>query len=184
MFIRCLLIGILSGVSTFLSGQDNRSLGMGAGYFGETLSHPGAVANTELVNKLSTRYEIIHSINVGFYIHKRNHAALFISLNAGMRRTFKHFFLEQSIGVGSMLTMYNGDGIFQIDDHGAVRRASKFGNVDFMPSVNFGIGKKFLDDRSAYAYLRPKIFWQVPYNNLAQYRAAIEAGVVKTIRYY
>lgn len=164
--------------------QESRSVRVGGGYFGETLTHPGAVFNAEVGNRLSDRYEVIHSLDVGFYIHPRSHLALFFGLNAGLRRSFGSFFLEHSLGAGAMLSWYNGDGVFHVDKNGSVRRASRFGNIDFMPSVNFGIGKKLLKDQSALIYVRPKLFWQVPYNNLAQYRVAVQGGFIKTINTY
>ena len=75
-----------------------------------------------------------------------------------------------------MLSFYNADGLFYVDDYGNVARKSPLGNPDFMPSLTFSLGyRPPAHDRHA-VWVRTRIFWQFPFNNLALPHLALQAG--------
>lgn len=161
-------------------------LRIGGGYFGESVTHPGFVIQAEYVRNHTSKISTPVRADLGAYFHPRNHHALLFDIHAGLREKFgKRFALEQYFGLGLMVSFYPGDGIFQIDDKGSFQRVSPLGNVAFMPSVTVGIwvaaGKK--DDPERWAvHLRPKAFWQLPYNNLALPRFGVQAGFTYRIK--
>lgn len=153
---------------------------LGGGYFGESITHPGFLAQVEYVRNHTPQLGTPLRADLGAYFHPRNHNALLFDVHAGVREKFgKRFALEQYLGLGLLVSFYQGDGIFQMDDHGSFRRVSPLGNAAFMPSVSLGIwvaaGKK--EDPGRWAvHFRPKVFWQFPYNNLAMPHFALQAG--------
>ena len=181
MVFRTFLL-LLLVVPKYISAQDIRKLNFGGGYFGETLTHAGGLLTSERVTDASHNFKVVHRVEIGFYIHPRNHIGLFLDFHAGVRKSFGKMFIEHAVGIGPMFTIYNGDGIFQIDRNGSVRRASRFASPDFMPSITLGLGRELKDE--SYVFIRPKIFWQIPYNNLSQYHPSVIAGFTKTIKQY
>lgn len=178
MILKRYVLGILLFGCPPLFAQND--LRLGTGYFGESVTHPGFMLHAEYVRNHTPKIATPVRADLGAYFHPRNHNALLFDVHAGLCEKFgKRFALEQYFGLGLMVTFYNGDGIFQIDEHGAFRRVSPLGNVAFMPSVTAGIrvsvGKKDDPDRWT-VHLRPKAFWQLPYNNLALPRFAVQAG--------
>lgn len=172
-----LLCGLLM-TANLLFAQNG--LRVGGGYFGESATHPGFVFNFEYVRQHTPKLSTPLRADLGAYFHPRNHNAIVFDIHAGLRERFgKRFALEQYFGLGTMVTFYNGDGLFQVDDHGVVQRVSPAGNVAFMPSVTAGIwvavGKKEDPERWA-VYARPKAFWQIPYNHIGLPRFAVQVG--------
>ena len=154
-------------------------LNIGGGYFGETVTYPGIVVEFEYEKFHTEKFSTPFKVNVGFYNHQRNHNALFLDLHEGFRRYFKEgkWYFEQSIGLGLMLSFYNED-VWHVDDNGNVARVSNVGNLDFMPSVTFGFGYNLTQKKKSdnYIWARPKIFWQMPFNNLAYAHLALQIG--------
>ena len=159
---------------------------VGAGYFGETATHPGFALHLEYVRNHTPQISTPFRADLGAYFHGRNHDALIVDIHAGLREKFgKRFALEQYLGLGALVSFYNGDGIFQVDAGGAIQRVSPLGNAAFMPSVTLGIwiaaGKKTDPERWA-VHFRPKAFWQFPYNNMAMPHFALQAGFTYRIK--
>ncbi|MCB0637649.1 MAG: hypothetical protein KDC54_13560, partial [Lewinella sp.] len=123
-----------------IMAQSNRNLGLG--YFGHTITYPGAVLEMEFEQVHSASAASPLRINLGYYQHARSHNGLFLDINYGFRHyTRSGFFLEESIGVGILQTILNGeDGVFQVDDEGNVSKGSRFNQPDFMPSITLGLG--------------------------------------------
>lgn len=161
-------------------------LRLGGGYFGESITHPGFLAQLEYVRNHTPQLSTPLRADLGAYFHPRNHNAMLFDVHAGLREKFgKRFALEQYLGLGLLVSFYQGDGIFQIDDHGSFQRVSPLGNAAFMPSVSLGIwvaaGKK--EDRERWAvHFRPKAFWQFPYNNMAMPHFALQAGFTYRVK--
>ena len=67
-------------------------------------------------------------------------------------------------------------------DGGTVTQISNYGNFDFVPSATFGLGWRFIQDNSSVhsVYVRPKIFWQFPVNDLASPHLALQVGYLFT----
>jgi hypothetical protein len=160
-----------------------KKLNLGIGYFGQTFTHPGLVANLELEKQQSTKVATLSRLDLGTYLHQRNHLGVFVDAHFGLRRYRKSgFFTEQYLGIGTLLSFYEGDGVFAKDENGKLRRISSFANPDLMPSVTLGAGYKFKGEQGPMIYFRPKVYWQLPYNNLALPHLAVQTGVVWNLR--
>lgn len=173
--------------SFFASAQTlQNDIRIGGGYFGQSITHPGFTINAEYVRNHTNQFSTPLRAEIGAYFHPRNHNALMFDISAGLREKFgKRFGLEQGIGLGLMTAFFNGDGLFRVSESGGIVRVSPNGNLVFMPSVSLGIwvscGKK--DDENQWGvYFRQKLFWQLPYNNLAMPHFALQAGISYQIK--
>lgn len=182
-----LMVGAVVGLLFLLSYssvQAQKSLNLGLGYFGETATHPGLVAHLEVEKSQSKKVSTLFRADLGAYVHPRNHTGVFADVHAGLRRyRSSGIFTEQYLGLGTMLSFLNGDGVFQRDENGNIRRVSSFANLDIMPSVTLGIGYNFNQDSDGanLIYFRPKVFWQLPFNNLALPHFALQVGFIHRI---
>lgn len=173
--ILVLLIFTFSG-----AGQGIKFAG---GYFGETISHPGFVVEIESERLFTEQIGLSTRFDLGFYHHPGNSDAFFTDISYGFRRYFKYgLFMEQNIGIGTMVLYYNED-VWHIDSNGNAVKVSRFGNFNLMPSLSAGLG--YILDRHSpnpkLFWLRPKIFWQLPFNNKALPHIAIQAGFTFTL---
>ena len=186
MFKKVFFTLLMSAGCWCLYAQNLNELRTGASWFGENATHPGFTLNLEYVRRHSTGISTPMRADAGAYFHPRNHNAFMFDVHCGLREHFgRRFALEQYLGLGFMRAFYNGDGLFQVNDKGAVVRVSPSGNPAFMPSVSLGIwiaaGKKTDPERWA-VHLRPKAFWQLPVNNLALPHFALQAGITYRIK--
>lgn len=175
IFSLALIIGL-----TYISfAQSNTKIGVG--YFGETVNNAGFVLELEREHRFSPSASLPIRLNVGYYAHQRNHKGIFTDINVGFRKYFSSgLFLEESIGIGVIQTMVNGeDGVFEVDDDGTVRETSRFNQPDLMPSITLGIGYQ-MDGGGALPssiWLRPKVFWQYPQEQYSAYHIAVQVGM-------
>jgi hypothetical protein len=172
---------MIPGISTF--GQ-YKNINLSGGYFGEVITHPGIVAGIEKEHAFTSNISMLTRLDLGFYNHPRNHAAVFLDISRGSRRYLNNgIFFEQFLGIGTMAEYYNED-VWHIDNNGNAVEVSRFGNFNFMPSVTLGTGYRFQSDRKKQQllWLRPRIFWQLPFNNLALPHFALLAGYTFTIK--
>lgn len=180
----CVLILLITSLCTDNIFSQFKNLNIGAGYFGEMVTHPGVVIETEIENRLASQAGILTRIDMGFYDHPRSHDALFLEAGQGFRRYFNNgLFFEQYIALGTMAVFYNED-VWHINSNGDAVRVSRFGNLDFMPSVTTGVGYMTGKDtpNQKLFWIRPKIFWQLPFNNHALAHLAIQAGLTFTLK--
>lgn len=157
--------------------QTNKNIGVG--YFGHTVTHPGVVLEMEWEKMYSDKISIPLRLDLGFYVHPRNHVGLFVDVNYGLRQYFKSgIFLEESIGVGILQSFLHSDDTYQVDDSGNVSEASTANPPDFMPSITFGIGYNLTKntDQHNLIWLRPKLAWQVPHKTSSTYHPALQIG--------
>ena len=70
------------------------------------------------------------------------------------------------------------------EDNGSVAKVSGFANIDFMPSIQLGVGYNLgaKDQQTHCLWLKPKIFWQLPFNNLALPHLAVQAGYTLNLK--
>lgn len=161
-------------------GQDT-SLRISGSYFGEVVTYPGFTISAEREKIYDGKVGIINMLETGYYHHPRNHDSWFIGINHGSRQYFgKAFFVEQYLGIGTIADYYNED-VWHIDDNGNAVKVSKFGNFNLMPSVILGTG--YSTGRYSF-WLRPRLYWQLPYNNLALPHIAVQAGFSFTFKKY
>jgi len=158
---------------------------IGGGYFGHMGTHPGFVLEIEKEHTFSEKASIPVRIDLGCYVHKRNHNGLFVDINYGFRRYYKSgFFLEESIGFGVLFSTLNGDGVYEVDDNGVVSEVSSFNQPDLMPSVTLGIGYDLSrnSDSKNLVWLRPKLAWQFPHKLSSLYTPSVQLGYTHTIK--
>jgi hypothetical protein len=124
-------------------------------------------------------------IDLGAYVHNRNNYGIFLDVNYGFRKLYKNgFMLEQSVGVGILETILQGDGVYEVDDDGNVSDASAWNPPSFMPSFTLGIGYNFShkSEKLNMAWVRPKLYWQIPYKTSSLYTPALQVGFTHTLK--
>lgn len=175
------IIIIVAHSLSAVHAQNNHSIG--AGYFGETLTHPGVVLEYEFESPQSAKYAILSRSDVGYYNHPRNHRAFFIDHHIGMRHNIgSRMFMEHAIGVGVMFPMLNAP-VYKVDEQGHISESSKRLNPDFRPSVTLGLGYDLNPNEERDAiWVRPTMFWQYPYNTLALPHVAMQFGFTHTFK--
>ena len=178
-----IIILLLIAAPWFANAQNQHIHSFGLGYFGEILTHPGLVLEYEIEHPQSDRFSLISKSNLGYYNHARNHQAIFLEGQLGLKRNLNtHWFLENAIGIGVMLPWLNAP-VYKVSDQGEVQESSKSMNPDFMPSFSLGIGYDFnTGERKNAVWLRPKIFWQYPYNTLPLPHIAMQIGYTHTFK--
>ena len=158
---------------------------IGGGYFGHMGTHPGIVLEYETERMFSGEASIPVRLDLGYYVHKRNHNGLFLDINYGFRQYFNSgFYVEESIGFGVLFSTLNSDGVYEVDDRGLVSEASRFNQPDFMPSVTLGIGYNLSknSDSKNLIWIRPKLAWQFPHKLSSLYTPCIQLGFTHSIR--
>jgi hypothetical protein len=178
---KILLTGLLVFWAILSFSQSNPHLKLGLGYFSETVAYPGFVLEFEREKMQSEKLSLPQRANLGFYNHPRNHMGLFFDIHQGTRRYFKKgLFLESAVGIGVLFPFYNED-VWEVDESGAVTEGSKFGGVDFMPSMTFGIGYCLNKEKNNLIAFRPKLFWQYPHNQKALPHTAFQLIYTHTL---
>jgi hypothetical protein len=179
IYILTLSLLLISG-GTFAQTNYN----IGGGYFGQTVTHAGIVLEGEMEKMYSENACIPIRLDLGFYVHPRNHSGLFLDLNAGFRRYFKSgLFLEESIGVGILGSFLHSDGVYEVDESGTVTEAPRSNPPDFMPSLTLGIGYNLTQgsEKQNLIWLRPKIYWQIPHKTTDTYNFAVQLGFTHSL---
>lgn len=176
-----LLLLMCFGTIIFSRAQSIHSAGIG--YFGETLTYKGVVMEYEFERIQSQNVSLVFRSDAGFYNHPRNHQAFFVDQHIGVRRNLNsHLFTESAIGIGVMLPRLNSP-VYRLNDQGELVNSRKFLDPDFMPSITLGIGYDFDTSSNRNAiWLRPKMFWQYPYNTLPLPHVAVQLGFSHTIK--
>lgn len=175
-----LYVIILSGLSLHIHAQ--KLLSGGIGYFGETGVYPGVVFELEYEKYQSEHFSTISGVNVGGYIHARSHAAAFIDIQQGLRRTLSNrIILESRVGLGVMLSFYTEE-VYTLNESGLFEETSRIASPDLMPSFTLGLGYDFSRNREKrrMAWVRPRIFWQYPYNSLILPHLSLQIGYTHT----
>ena len=179
------IYNILIVVVISVSGASAQSnFNIGAGYFGHTLSYPGVVLEAEWESVLTEKASIPLRVDLGFYFHKRYHTGVFTDVNYGFRQYFKSgFYLEESVGVGVLISFLSNDATYEVTDAREVKEISEFSSIDFMPSITLGIGYNITRNRDVanYLWVRPKLFWQYPHKTTSTYNVAVQVGYTRTL---
>lgn len=178
--ISIVIISVLYSMTT--SGQTR--LNVGGGYFGQNLTYPGVVLEFEMEHSYSERASLPIRFDLGAYVHPRYHTGLFLDANVGFRQYFRSgLFVEEGIGAGILQSWLHSDQVYEVDDSGAVSVTSRTNPPDFMPSLILGLGVDLTKDsgKRNLIWLRPKVFWQVPYKNSSTYNFAVQLGFTHTL---
>jgi hypothetical protein len=177
-------IVIILIVAGFSSAIGQSKFNIGGGYFGHTASYPGIVIEAEWESIVTEKASIPLRVDLGMYFHKRYHTGVFADVNYGFRQYLKSgFYLEESVGVGVLMSFLSNDATYEVTDAGEVNEISGFSTVDFMPSITLGVGYNVTKNRDVanYVWLRPKLFWQYPHKTTSTYNAAVQVGYTHTL---
>jgi hypothetical protein len=148
-------------------------------YFGETLSHPGAIVGTELGLASDDRHALLVTLNVGSYLHLKNHVGVFASSELAYRLTLPvGLVLEAMIGLGYLHTFLQG-ALYAADATGAVHAVTDVGRPAFMPTASLGVGLDLAQKQGPplTAFVRLTGFGQYPFNERMLPHAAVQVGV-------
>jgi hypothetical protein len=176
------IIFVLLSFSAATCAQNHFNLG--GGYFGHTFTHPGLVLEAELEHSFSERASLPVRFDLGAYVHPRSHFGLFLDANVGFRQYFKSgLFVEEAIGAGILQSWLHSDQVYEVDDAGVVHETSRINPPDFMPSLTLGLGYNLTRGagKRNLIWLRPKVYWQVPYKTTSTYNFAVQVGVTRTL---
>jgi hypothetical protein len=127
---------------------------------------------------------LVLSLTIGGYVHRRNHTGLFSEVQLGQRFNFRSgLLLEQYIGLGYLHAFLNGGNVYQVSDNGSVGKIANKGRSHLMPSLSLGLGWNVARSQQLplLLFVRPKAFWQYPFNGYALPHIALQAGVTKVI---
>ncbi len=192
---RIFILLVFSFFFSGLYGQDTLQTrlinGFGVSYYGENLSHYGLQLSTEYslwnrnIKKAQSEYKIIHKRkeffvigNIGGYIHKQNHVAVFLNGEIGYRKIFENGLkYELLLGLGYLHTYLQGN-TYEVSDDGDVTKVNLAGQSNLMVPVSFGIGYDFniLYDQPFSINIRPGFFVQYPYNIAVAFRPTVDIG--------
>ena len=184
--ILCLaLLGLLTRVQAQAQTGDKApsAFRIGAGYFGENLTHPGLVLEFEYDRVHSPVFSLPLRANLGYHFNEDYHS-LFLDVHKGMRRSFHSgLLLEQSVGIGIIVKNYRTEMWFYDDYFNVVPHGNK-PVLGAMPSVSFGAGYDLSSekDASSLLWLRPKIYWDLGFRMLHHPYFALQVGYSHTIK--
>ena len=172
---------ILIGIT--FQAEAQRLVNVSAGYFGETGVYPGAVLGLETEEYRSEQWSTTSGLDLGYYNHPRAQGAFFLDIHKGLRRTTgSGIMLESNIGLGVLLSYFNEE-VYTMNERGTIGETSRWANPDLMPFITLGLGYDLLKDKALrrMLWVRPKIFWQFPYNQLALPHLSLQIGYTHTL---
>ena len=171
-------------ISFSLHTNAQKLLSPGVGYFGETGVYPGVVFELEYEAYRSEGLSTITRASLGHYAHPRSHSAFFTDIQQGLRRTYNSgIVLESLVGIGVMFSYYNEE-VYKLGESGEFEETSRMAKPDLMPSIMFGLGYDFSSEKELrrMLWVRPKMFWQYPYNSLAFPHISLQIGYTHTFK--
>ncbi len=180
---RPLMVLAFSFFITKVMGQDHldNKIAFTAGYYGETVTHPGINLGIEYYPHQSVRHQMIIAGNIGGYVHPRNNTSLFIRAQWGQRLNFKSgLFLDQFVGLGYLHQFVHGGALYKVEPNGAVVETPNSGQPLIMPSFSLGTGYNFSKNNThgIKIYFRPEFFWKAPFNGYYLTHFAISTGII------
>ena len=157
---------------------------IGLAYFSEGGLYPGFTFNYEKRELANRSFQLLLAAKAGAYFHFRNHTGVFVMVQSGQRfRVYKNLFFEHFLGVGYLQSFLNGGDAYYVNASGQVQKANDTGNAHFMPSVSFGLSYELNPVKHPLIlFVRPMIFWQIPFNQSSLVQYAFEAGVLVKLK--
>jgi hypothetical protein len=153
---------------------------MGA-YYGEMITHPGFSVGMEYYFFENRWFAAFVSPQVGWYIHPRNHQALFIEGDIGTRFTARFgLFGEVLGGLGYFQRWTHGGRVYSQDSDGSISSTFAAGSASLKVNGRLGLGWDFARNNllPIAAFIRFGVFGEYPYNNYMLLHSSFEAGVV------
>jgi|GEM_PF-2541787 hypothetical protein len=178
IIISVLFLGI------FADGNTQINFSMGGGYFASSITTTGFLLEVELEKVYSEKFSIPMQLHAGVYIDKEGNNVLFADLHRGYRLTFQNgLFIEQSFGMGAMLSFYKEYPYYEAENGNAGFFPSGRG-WDLLPSVTLGAGYKipWNNGASGRIWCRPKIYWKMSFDKPSQPKFALQLGYSHVIK--
>lgn len=152
---------------------------VGASYLSEGGWNPGFALHYERRLLANHAFELLVGGKAGAYFHYQNHTGVFVMVQSGARfRIFKQLYFEHFLGIGYLHSFLNGGDAYYVNATGQVQKANDWGNPHFMPSVSFGLSYAAQGKLPAIYFIRPMLFWQIPFNQVSLLQYAVEAGIL------
>lgn len=176
------IILLLFVIPIVVDAQEPKEFRLSLGYYGETLSHPGLNIGIEYGVPNNRKEQMILSLNIGGYLHKKNNTSLFVKAHWAQRYNFnKGLFFEGAMGIGYLHHIAHGGDKFEVKPNGAIVQVKKYGNPMLMPSVGLGLGWNFFSahqNRRLSVFVKPELFWKAPFNGYFLTHFAMNGGVI------
>jgi hypothetical protein len=142
-------------------------LAVSAGFFGETLLHPGGRVGADVTLAEAGGHRLLAAGNLAGYVHRGHSVGLLADVEAGYRFTFDSgFFCEARLGAGYLHTFLAGD-VYARGTDGQFRPVALAGQAGFAPSQSVGLGFDLSRRGGAPlgVFLRLGAFEQFPFNS-------------------
>jgi hypothetical protein len=155
--IFALLLGLV------ITGSAQKRWNLGAGYFGQQITYPGAVLQLEYEAFTNKTLSLPLRFEAGFYNHNNSYNVVTLDIHRGFRKYVSdQLFLEQGFGAGVMLSFYRENFWHEHEDQ-TLTFFTSTPVIDFMPSTTLGLGYNLSKDNSSSRLLwcRSKISWQL-----------------------
>ncbi len=149
-------------------------------YFGRNFTHPGMKlsASGELLGDWENTFRLSLQASLGFYYHRSNHTALYISGDIAPSLDFgrsSKWYTALPLGVGYMRTFIDGR-VYSISETGDIRRRHFSGNNYLMPFAGITVGRKVQGSRFSRFFLSIGVFGQYPFNSYMLPNIYLEGG--------
>jgi hypothetical protein len=172
---------LFAAPSQLFSQQElvDRKTGISVSYLGETGSHPGLVVG--IVHPLiqNNWYQLGVSLDIGGYVHPRNHYAAFLRSTLSNRITAGFgLYAELGIGAGYFHTWAAGE-VYTRQSDGSIAKIANFGYPHAMISADLNIGFDFvkLDILPIGVFLGLSVFGEYPFNGFLLPHVAAQVGM-------
>lgn len=177
-----LLFYTLSSVCIFAQKSNEQgSYGLSIGYFGKSISEPGAQVGFEYIIANAKKFQIISSAGLHYYYQKDISSGVGLNVRFGQRYTTDYgLFLENYLGLGVQFTQFKSEEFDFTTSPATVRQANN-PKTSALPNVAIGLGYDFTKKNNLPLkyYLRGGMYWLYPDQNLLfQTFPTIETGVI------
>ncbi len=155
----------------------NKLPALTVGYFGEMFSHPGMMVGAEFTIVGNQNHQLLGTLNVGWYVHRRNYHALFLNSEIGYRYTFNvGFNIHTLLGVGYFHKFADGT-IYEVRND-TLKEVRNTGRPRFMPSFSLGLGWDFRKKTNLPfgLFTRVQVFGEYPDDSFFMPHAALLIG--------
>ena len=174
-------------VSEGMSGSDRaaETVGLSVAYYGETLTHPGAVVGGVFmpVHDARVRHAMVVAPELGGYVHPHNHRGLFAGAQVGYRfradRRARGFVFQVQGGVAYQHTWVAGP-VYTRGPDGSITSGRDRGRPSVRPSGSFGFGYDLAARGSIplEPFVRVELHGRYPYNDYVLFGFAAQLGIV------
>ncbi len=175
-----IILACVWSVSSMAQADSTRTDRVGASYLSEGGFYPGFAFNYERKLLSNQSFQLLLAAKAGAYFHYQNHTGIFVMVQSGQRfRIHKKLYFEHFLGLGYLHTFLNGGDAYYVNAAGQVQKSNNAGNPHFMPSISFGLSYDCEQGKHPFMiFIRPMIFWQIPFNQTSLVQYAFEVGTL------